>query len=230
MFGLFRRTRARAGSQGRASLRLEALEWRDQPSANPSLVGFMQEQLSPGVFLVSGVVVDASPGNLTVSFGASGGSIASGQTTTTKADGSFSDVLQLGNGATSGTLYAGTVDGQGLGSQAVQVALTATNYTAPTPSANTAPAIVGFTEQALGKGQYLITGKVVDTNPGNMTVTFGGQTSASGTAVTTKSDGTFSCTIQLRVDGTDCGYLTATTTDGQNLTSQSVQVYLNPTQ
>jgi hypothetical protein len=227
MFGLFRRTHARVGSRGRASLCLEALEWRDQPSAGPTIVGLTQEQLNPGVFLVSGMVVDASPGHLTVQFG--GVPIASGQTAITSADGSFSEVVQLGNGVTGGILYAGTVDGQGLCTAPAQVVLNPTSTTTPAPGANTPPVIVGFAQKQIGNGEFLITGKVVDANPGNLTVTFGGQTSASGQTVTTGADGSFSCLVQLRVDGTDAGYLTATTTDGRGLTSQAVQVYLEPT-
>jgi hypothetical protein len=226
MFGLFRRTRTRAGSQGRVSLGLEALERRDQPSSTPVIEGLMEQQISSGLFLVSGVVVDSNPGTVTVQFGST--QLASSQSTTARADGSFSEVLQLNGGATSGTVYVGAVDGQGAGAQTVSLTLSANSNTVPTPGAGLAPVIVDYAQEKLGNGQYLITGKVVDTNPGNLVVTFGGGTSASGTTVTTGADGSFSCKVQLRTDGSDYGYLSATATDGQNLTSQAVQVYLNP--
>jgi hypothetical protein len=227
MFGLFRRTHARVGSQGRASLGLEALERRDQPSANPMILGLSEEQINPGQFLVSGTVSDGNPGNLVVTF--SGVPALSGQSAVTNADGSFSALVQLISGTVSGNLTAITVDGQGLVSQAAQVYLAPTSATTPAAGANTAPEIVGFQQDEVNPGEFVISGTVVDGNPGNLVVKFGGTTSASGTTVTTKADGSFSCTVQLRVDGSDCGYLTATTTDGQGLLSPMVQVYLKPT-
>jgi hypothetical protein len=97
------------------------------------------------------------------------------------------------------------------------------------PANNLPPAITNFAEVELGNGLFLISGTVVDEHPGGMVVTFGGDTSASGQSVTTNSDGSFSRTVQLRVDGTDCGYLTATTVDDHNQVSQTVQVFLDPT-
>jgi hypothetical protein len=94
---------------------------------------------------------------------------------------------------------------------------------------NAAPAIVDFRAQESGNGLFLITGRVVDESPGGLTVTFGGGTSAAGRTTTTLADGTFSIVVQLRLDGTDSGYLTATVTDAQGLVSEPVQVYLDPT-
>jgi hypothetical protein len=108
--------------------------------------------------------------------------------------------------------------------------------TDPTPgggltvvATNAAPQIVEYTRQEIGNGLFLITGRVVDESPGGLTVTFGGDTSAAGNTATTLSDGTFSIVVQLRVDGTDAGYLTATVRDAQGLVSQEVSVFLDPT-
>ena len=144
MFGLFRRASTPvSGFRGRTFLRLEALEWRDQPS-DP-------------------------------------------------------------------TLTAPTTD-----PQASQVQ-------------NQAPQIINYQAQEISNGEFLITGTVVDESPGGLTVTFGGDTVGSGKTVTTNSDGTFSMTLQLPLDGTGAGYLTATVTDAQGLVSQTVSVFLDPT-
>jgi hypothetical protein len=94
---------------------------------------------------------------------------------------------------------------------------------------NNTPLIVEFTAQESGNGLFLVTGRVLDETPAGLTVTFGGGTSAAGLTVTTQADGTFSIAIQLRLDGTDSGFLTATVTDQQGLVSDPVQVFLNPT-
>jgi hypothetical protein len=243
MFALFRRAHApRVASQGRAFLRLEALEWRDQPDATtvtppvalpttpgvvaptpPAITNFTAEDYGNGLFLISGQVTDTNSGGLTVTFG--GGTSASGLTVTTNADGTFNKVVHLRtDGTDGGYLSATTVDGNGLSSQAVQVLLnpTSTNL-APAP-----PAIINFTAEQLGNGKFVITGQVVAVNPGGLTVTCGGETSASGMTTTTNADGTFSLTVQLRTDGTDSGYLTATTVVG-GLSSSPVEVFLAPT-
>jgi len=98
------------------------------------------------------------------------------------------------------------------------------------PPTNLPPTIVNFEKEEIANGLFLITGTVVDDGAvGGLTVTFSGGTSATGTTITTNSDGTFSLTIQLRVDGTDSGFLTATTVDLGGLVSEEVEVYLNPT-
>lgn len=96
-------------------------------------------------------------------------------------------------------------------------------------AANASPQIVDYTRTEVGNGLFLITGRVVDENPGGLTVNFGGDTSAAGSTTTTLSDGTFSILVQLRLDGTDAGYLTAKVTDAQGLVSQEVAVFLDPT-
>jgi phage-related tail fiber protein len=231
------------GSQGRVFLQLEALELRDQPDATPlalpvspltnpgvlaptppAITKFAAENFGNGRFLITGQVVDVNPAGLTVTFG--GSTSASGLTVTTNADGTFSKVIQLRtDGTDGGYLTATTVDSNGLSSQAVQVLLNPNS----TNLAPVAPAIINFTAKELNNGKFVITGQVVDATPGGLTITCGGETSASGMTTTTNADGTFSLTVQLRTDGTDCGYLTATTVDGNGLSSSPVQVYLDPT-
>ncbi len=152
MLGFFRRARSRshvAASPKRVSLRLEALEWRDQPSDVP-----------------------------------------------------------LGNPPPGSVVFYGDGDG------------------APV---NAAPVITQFAAVEIVNGLYHITGKVIDETPGGLVVTFGGDTSAFGQTATTAADGTFSKIWQFGVDGTDCGFLTATTKDAQNVPSESVQVWVDPT-
>jgi hypothetical protein len=230
-------------SQGRVFLRLEALEWRDQPDATPvalslslptnpgilaptppAITNFTAENFGNGLFLISGQVADTHPGGLTVTFG--GGTSASGLTVTTNADGTFNKTIQLRtDGTDGGYLTATTVDSNGLSSQAVQVLLNPNSANlAPAP-----PTIINFTAEQLGNGQFLITGQVVAANPGGLTVTCGGETSASGMTTTTNADGTFRLVVQLRTDGTDFGYLSATTVDGNGLSSSPVEVFLAPT-
>ena len=95
---------------------------------------------------------------------------------------------------------------------------------------NQAPQITNFTATDLGGGLYLISGQVVDESPGGLTVTFGGSVATlNGYTVTTAANGTFSFTIQLKTDGTDTGYLLATTKDAQGLPSNQASVYVHPT-
>jgi len=195
----------------------------------PAIVGFTAEPFGNGLFLVSGIVIDANPGGLAVTFG--GSTSARGQTVTTNANGIFSGLVQLRtDGTDTGFLSVTTIDSQNLESQSAQVFVDPTVDTAPpTAAPSSPPVIVGFEDEEVGNGLFLISGTVVDESPGNLIVTFGGGTSANGLTVTTNGDGSFSRTIQLRVDGTDSGFLTATTVDGQGLASQPVQVFLDPT-
>jgi hypothetical protein len=94
---------------------------------------------------------------------------------------------------------------------------------------NQAPQISNFSAVEEGNGLFLITGQVVDANPGGLVVTLGGSTSASGHTTTTLADGTFSIVIRLHTDGTDSGFITATTVDGQGVHSAPAQVFVNPT-
>jgi hypothetical protein len=94
---------------------------------------------------------------------------------------------------------------------------------------NLAPQIVNYTAEQTTNGLFVITGTVVDESPGGLTVTFGGDTVGSGQRVTTNADGSFSLILQLPLDGTGAGYLTATVTDAGGLVSQEVSVFLDPT-
>jgi hypothetical protein len=93
---------------------------------------------------------------------------------------------------------------------------------------NQPPQIVGFTVTRVGTGLYLISGTVVDENPGGLTVTIGGSTSAAGSSTTTWSDRTFSMVVTLQTNGTDVGYITATTVDDHNQTSNEPSVFVTP--
>lgn len=97
------------------------------------------------------------------------------------------------------------------------------------PPPNVAPVIENFTAQEIGNGMFLITGRVIDETPTGMIVTFGGTTSAAGQYATVSADGTFSKIVQLRTDGTDSGYITATTVDAYQVVSEEVDVLVNPT-
>ncbi len=134
MFGLFRSARVTSPAfRGRTLLRLESLEWRDQPSdfgplppgggndgwisppqnQAPRIVDFEAEEITQGLFVVTGRVADESPGGLTVSFG--GSTVAMGKTAVTASDGTFSLVVQLPvNGTGAGYLTATVKDLQGL--------------------------------------------------------------------------------------------------------------------
>jgi hypothetical protein len=195
----------------------------------PTIANLSDAYLGNGQFMITGQVLDPSPGGLTVSF--SGGTWANGLTTTTNADGTFSETVQLStNGNNAGYLTATTTDNQGLTALPVQEYLSPPNQPpvgALSPGA-LSPVIVGFSAKQIGNGLFVITGKVDCTNPGGLTITFGGATSASGRTVTTNADGTFTMQVQLRTDGTDCGCLTASTVVN-GLQSQVVDVFLEPT-
>ena len=245
MLGLFRRTHNQVSSRGSAVLAVEHLETRDQPSVAPTIVNFSDNEIGNGLFSINGQVIDQNPEGLVVTFG--GVQSANGLTAVTKPDGTFSVMVQLqSNGADGGYLTATTLDAQGWVSTPVALYLEPTPATTVTsapvantpisntpvanaPTANTGPTIVNFSKEEIVNGLFLISGQVVDQNPGGLVVTFGGSTTATGTTVTTTPDGTFSCTIQLPVNGTGAGFLTATTVDAQGLVSAEVFVFLDPT-
>jgi hypothetical protein len=95
--------------------------------------------------------------------------------------------------------------------------------------ANLAPVIEDFDAEEVGNGTFLITGRVIDEMPDGLVVALGGGTSAAGTTVVCDADGYFSVIVQLRTDGTDSGYITATTVDAQGLESEEVEVFVSPT-
>lgn len=144
MLGLLHRSRTTgARPRNRVVLRLEGLEWRDNPSdpgtgdptivfsplpsnMPPQIVNFSCEEIGSGVFLISGTVLDESPGGLTVRFG--GSTSAAGQTAVTLTEGSFETTVQLRtDGTDSGWITAVVTDAQGLTSEQVQ------QYVSPTP-------------------------------------------------------------------------------------------------
>jgi hypothetical protein len=94
--------------------------------------------------------------------------------------------------------------------------------------ANSPPVIVDFDAEQVGNGAYLLTGWVLDENPAGLIVTFGGSTSAAGITVTCDAEGYFSIIVELRTDGSDTGYITATTIDDLGQESEEVQVYVDP--
>jgi hypothetical protein len=94
---------------------------------------------------------------------------------------------------------------------------------------NDPPEIVNFNAQQIGNGVFLITGRVVDEDPDGLIVTLGGSTSANGKWTFTNEDGTFSLLVQLKTDGTDTGWITATTIDDWGLVSDEVEVFVTPT-
>jgi hypothetical protein len=143
MLGLLRRTRTTgARPRNRVVLRLEGLEWRDNPDIDPGnggvvltsppvnhapqIVDFTCQQIDHGLFLITGRVIDENPAGLTVTLG--GSTSAAGTAIITLTDGSFSKAVQLRtDGTDNGWITAVTVDLQGLVSNTVQ------QYVTPTP-------------------------------------------------------------------------------------------------
>ena len=97
------------------------------------------------------------------------------------------------------------------------------------PPVNQAPQIVDFDAENVGNGWWLISGRVVDEQPDGLTVSFGGAVaSLANVTVVTDADGEFSYLVQLNNNGTDTGWLSATTTDGQGAPSSPVYAYCDP--
>jgi len=147
---LFRRAPAtRAGRRSRVALRLESLDCRDNPTADPVLglgpisaggpisttsdqlpgttnrppqiVDFAAGSIGDGWWVISGRVIDEHPGGLTVTFG---GDVATtyGETTTTDANGNFCLLVCLNaNGTDTGLLSAITHDDAGQSSNLAEV-------------------------------------------------------------------------------------------------------------
>lgn len=153
MLRLFSRSRPKAAPARRSTfLRLESLEWRDQPSglgvddptdptpgsgeyvlatppANqaPEIVNFGCTEIANGLFIFSGRVIDEFPGGLTITFSGSVDSM-DGKTTITNADGTFTYTIQLKfDGSDNGAVAATTVDAGGL------VSNEPITYVTPTP-------------------------------------------------------------------------------------------------
>jgi hypothetical protein len=212
-----------AGPRRRAHLQLESLERRDQPDGAqsipdgaPSILNFAAQELANGEYQITGVVLDANPSGLTVTFG--GDYAISGQTTLTNSNGTFSMLVNLqATDMNAGLIKAETVDGQGQVSQPVQLTV------------NLPPVIIDFNAQEIGNGLFQITGTVIDANPAHLTIALGGDTEACGQTTVTNENGSFSMLVQLPVDGTGSGFITATTVDSEGLQSPQVQVFVTPT-
>jgi hypothetical protein len=93
---------------------------------------------------------------------------------------------------------------------------------------NAAPKIVDFDATSLGGGLYRFTGRVVDEFPAGLAVVFAGVPTVEGVEVFTGSDGSFSLTIQLQTDGTDCGMVSVRTMDHLGQMSNEPFVNVNP--
>ena len=97
------------------------------------------------------------------------------------------------------------------------------------PPANQTPEIVGFTAEAVGDGWWRVSGRVVDERPGGLVVTFGGGVaSLAGKTVTTNAAGEFSYLVLLNTDGTDTGWVSATTEDDLGADADPVYAYCDP--
>src|SRR5207244_762036 len=73
------------------------------------------------------------------------------------------------------------LDGRDLpSSSGMGPALTAAPPVAAGATPNQAPEIINFAAREVGNGLFLVSGQVVDENPGGLTVTLGGTTSAAG--------------------------------------------------
>ena len=100
----------------------------------------------------------------------------------------------------------------------------------PGAPANAAPVIENFQAEEISNGMFMFTGKVIDESPGGLVVRFGGSVmSVNGLTATTQADGRFTLIVQLKLDGTDVGLVTAQTTDAQGLDSNVADVYVHPT-
>jgi hypothetical protein len=125
-------------------LRLEDLEGRDQPSGpgdltapaadllapparqRPVIVSFRCQEISSGLFVITGRVQDQSPGGLTVRLG--GSTSADGLSAVTREDGTFSLTVRLRvDGSDTGWITATAVDAEGLVSDPVS------QFVSPTP-------------------------------------------------------------------------------------------------
>jgi hypothetical protein len=96
-------------------------------------------------------------------------------------------------------------------------------------AANQAPQIVNFSASEIGNGWYMITGQVIDERPGGLTIHFGGSVETmSGQTTMTDSNGAFSVLVHLNNDGSDTGWLLATTTDDLGASSNEASQYVDP--
>jgi hypothetical protein len=92
------------------------------------------------------------------------------------------------------------------------------------------PRIINFAAEEVSAGLFVITGQVIDDNPGGLIVTFGGNVAAvAGRTAEVQDDGTFEIVVQLNTNGTDGGWVTATTVDEVGQTSNTPAIFIMPT-
>jgi hypothetical protein len=90
--------------------------------------------------------------------------------------------------------------------------------------------IVDLAAEEISNGVFIISGRVIDANPGGLVVHFGGDvTTLNGTSITTDADGNFSEVVMLQTNGTDAGWLLAQTTDRDGNVSNEAATYVMPT-
>ncbi len=140
-------------------------------------------------------------------------------------------VLALDGRAAPSSLLATEYDRQ---DETALAAATAYSAMTPTPvpggpvATNRAPEIVDFTVVQIGPGQYRLTGRVIDENPGGLVVAFGGVPAAEGQSATTNAYGTFSLILTMQTDGSDTGLVTASTQDAAGQSSDVATYWVDP--
>lgn len=104
-------------------------------------------------------------------------------------------------------------------------------YTSPYGQvANLPPEIQDFTAEQVGNGLFVFTGRVVDENPAGLFVRFGGDVpTMQDLSAEVQDDGTFILIVRMQTDGTDVGFVTATTVDAQGVVSDEAVVFVSPT-
>ena len=200
MFGLFsrptRRPRHIRRTPVRPALRVEALEARANPDANPTLSNVAAVWTSPTQVVITGTVIDASASAMPSSTDTSGaaapavvivGGGASPTTTTTNAQGNFTVTANVAPGGT------------------VLVAAQPITATAPTPVTVVAagqPTLSNVTITEEG-GAWHIRGQVAGGDPIGLIITIISQdpTTNGQTNVVENPDGSFDITIQPTISG-----------------------------
>src|SRR5262249_39616983 len=102
-------------------------------------------------------------------------------------------------------------------------------YDAGLPAPNVAPVIVDFNAEEVGNGLFIFSGRVIDEQPGGLTVAFGGVPSIAGLTTVTDANGVFVLIVRLKTDGSDVGTVSAITADAQGALSKPAFVDVIPT-
>jgi hypothetical protein len=190
----------RKRNQGSSNFRprLEFLEGRDCPAA-PTITAFAVTPLSDHMVLLTGAILDESPGTATVNFSG----VVNGYAPVNDS-GAFSVTLEASD---LGNIYAQALDNENLNSEQEQAALT-----------NAKPVIMNFEAESQGAGNvYLFKGRVVDEHPSGLTVTLNGLPSLNNVQVTVGEDGWFYHIVTLGAG--EEGTATAITIDWWNVES-----------